>query len=100
MGEAIKNGTITKPVVGWCVGTCASAFSYDVQFGHAGAQARGDMEKARAKNAAMKEGGIIVPQSFNQLGEEIERVFTQLVQSGDIEVEAEPEVPVTAKDFA
>merc|ERR1712054_521315 len=69
-------------------------------FGHAGAQARGDMEKARAKNAAMKEAGIIVPQSFNQLGEEIHKVFEKLVQEGEIVVEAEPEVPVTAKDFA
>jgi ATP citrate (pro-S)-lyase len=98
--EAVKKGQITKPVVAWCVGTCASAFSYDVQFGHAGAQARGDMEKAVAKNAAMKEAGIIVPQSFNQLGEEIQKVFEKLVQAGEIEVDAEPEVPVTAKDFA
>lgn len=98
--EAIKKKSITKPVIAWCVGTCASAFSYDVQFGHAGAQARGDMEKARAKNAAMKESGIIVPQTFNQLGEEIEKVFAKLVQDGDICLEAEPDVPVTAKDFA
>merc|ERR1712216_846491 len=98
--EAVKKGEITKPVVAWCVGTCASAFNYDVQFGHAGAQARGDMEKARAKNASMKEVGIIVPQSFNQLGEEIQKVFEKLVQAGEIEVDAEPEVPVTAKDFA
>merc|ERR1712007_425461 len=28
--EAVKTGKITKPVVAWCVGTCASAFSYDV----------------------------------------------------------------------
>jgi len=97
--DAVKTGKITKPVVAWCVGTCASAFSYDVQFGHAGAQARGDMEKARAKNAAMKEAGIIVPQSFNQLGDEIQKVFTELVQAGEIEIDAEPEVPVTAKDF-
>merc|ERR1719194_130669 len=97
--EAVKKGEITKPVVAWCVGTCASAFSYEVQFGHAGAQARGDMEKARAKNAAMKEAGIIVPPSFNQLGDEIQKVFTDLVQKGEIVVEAEPEVPVTAKDF-
>merc|ERR1712176_1513472 len=53
--EAVKSGQITKPVVAWCAGTCASAFSYDVQFGHAGAQARGDMEKAVSKNQAMKE---------------------------------------------
>merc|ERR1712232_1228832 len=97
--EAVKSGQITKPVVAWCVGTCASAFSYDVQFGHAGAQARGDMEKSVAKNAAMKEAGIIVPESFNQLGDEVQKVFTELVQKGELDIESEPEVPVTAKDF-
>merc|ERR1712226_1297853 len=96
---AVKSGQITKPVVAWCVGTCASAFSYDVQFGHAGAQARGDMEKAISKNTAMKDAGIIVPQSFTQLGDEIQKVFTKLVQEGEITVQPEPEVPVTAKDF-
>merc|ERR1712217_392322 len=65
--EAVKSKQVTKPLVAWCVGTCAAAFSYDVQFGHAGAQARGDMETAMAKNKAMKEAGIIVPASFNQL---------------------------------
>merc|ERR1712072_1504152 len=35
--EAVKEKKITKPIVAWCVGTCASAFNYDVQFGHAGA---------------------------------------------------------------
>merc|ERR1712151_1133180 len=98
--EAVKKGQITKPVVAWGVGTCASAFSYDVQFGHAGAQARGDMEKAIAKNAAMREAGIVVPESFNQLGEEIQKVFARLVQEGVIVIDAEPQVPVTAKDFA
>merc|ERR1712151_1472868 len=98
--EAVKSGQITKPVVAWCVGTCASAFSYDVQFGHAGAQARGDMETAKAKNAAMKEAGIKVPASFTKLGEEIQNTFTELVQAGTIVVTAEPEVPVTVKDFA
>merc|ERR1719428_1654127 len=98
--EAVKAGEITKPVIAWCVGTCASAFNYDVQFGHAGAQARGDMEKARAKNAAMKEAGIIVPESFTKLGDEIQKVFTQLVQAGEISIAPEPEAPATAKDYA
>merc|ERR1712226_1609998 len=62
-------------------------------------QARGDMEKARAKNDAMKNAGIIVPQSFNQLGEEVQKIFSKLVQEGVIIIDAEPEVPVTAKDF-
>jgi len=98
--EAVKNKTITKPLVAWCVGTCAAAFSYDVQFGHAGAQARGDMETAMAKNAAMKEAGIIVPSSFTELGKQIQTVYEELVQKGKIVVEAEPEVPVAVKDFA
>lgn len=29
--EAIKNGIITKPIVAWCIGTCADMFSTDVQ---------------------------------------------------------------------
>merc|ERR1719428_385248 len=87
--EAVKTGKITKPVIAWCVGTCASAFSYEVQFGHAGAQARGDMEQARAKNAAMKEAGIIVPASFTELGAKIQETFTELVQKRKITVTPE-----------
>ena len=37
--EAIKSGVITKPIVAWCIGTCADMFTTDVQFGHAGASA-------------------------------------------------------------
>merc|ERR1711990_941837 len=98
--DAVKEGKITKPIVAWCVGTCASAFSYDVQFGHAGAQARGDMETARAKNAAMRAAGIIVPDSFTGLGDQINNTFNKLVQKGVITLKAEPDVPVTVKDFA
>jgi len=98
--EAVKSGKVTKPIVAWCVGTCASAFSYEVQFGHAGAQARGDTETARAKNAAMKEAGMIVPTSFTGLGTELQKTFTELVQKGVIVVNSEPEVPVAVKDFA
>ena len=38
--EAIKTGRITKPLVAWCIGTCASIFPFEVQFGHAGACAQ------------------------------------------------------------
>merc|ERR550539_871526 len=73
--EAVKSGRITKPIVAWCVGTCASCFATEVQFGHAGAQARGDMETAAAKNAAMKEAGFHVPESFDKLPETISKVY-------------------------
>ena len=31
--EAVKNGTLTKPVVAWAIGTCATMFKTEVQFG-------------------------------------------------------------------
>merc|ERR1719502_56158 len=97
---AIKDGRITKPVIAWCVGTCADYFKFDVQFGHAGAQARGMGETAKEKNSAMKAAGIIVPLTFNQFGTEIEAVYRKLVANGTIESKPEPAVPVTPKDFA
>ena len=39
-----------------------------MQFGHAGACARGQGESAREKNAAMAEAGAIVPNSFAEFG--------------------------------
>merc|ERR1719324_2035039 len=97
---AIKDGRLTKPVIAWCVGTCADYFSFDVQFGHAGAQARGGSETAKAKNKAMQEAGIIVPKTFNELGTEIQKVYAELVKRGDIIPNPEPALPVTPKDFA
>ena len=36
VGRLVKEGKISKPIVAWCIGTCASMFNSDVQFGHAG----------------------------------------------------------------
>jgi ATP citrate (pro-S)-lyase len=66
--NALKSGRITKPLVAWCIGTCASLFPYEVQFGHAGALARGNMETAMAKNAALKEAGAHVPKRLEFVG--------------------------------
>merc|ERR1719229_1415843 len=91
--DAVKSGRITKPVIAWCVGTCASCFATEVQFGHAGAQARGDMETAAAKNKAMKEAGIFVPDSFDKLPELIAEVYRDPVLQGVIEQKVEGETP-------
>src|SRR5690242_6090020 len=37
--EALKKRVITKPLVAWCIGTCADHITSEVQFGHAGASA-------------------------------------------------------------
>ncbi|CAE7899149.1 ACLY, partial [Symbiodinium microadriaticum] len=97
--DAVKKGRITKPVVAWCVGTCASCFTTEVQFGHAGAQARGDMETAAAKNKAMKEAGFHVPDSFDLLPEMINKVYTNLVEAGEIVEQHEGETPQVPMDY-
>ena len=90
--DAVKSGEITKPIIAWCIGTIAKYYDSGVQFGHAGASANSDMETAEAKNRAMKEAGIHVPQSFNDLPAEINGVYNQLKAEGVIEDIKEPEI--------
>jgi len=96
----LKQKRITKPIVAWCIGTCSDYFSSDVQFGHAGASASGVKETARAKNAALREAGAVVPKSFDELGEEIENVFKSLVQSGKIVPAKEVPPPPVPMDYS
>ena len=90
--EAVKEGRITKPIISWCIGTIAQHFSSGVQFGHAGASANVDKETALAKNAAMKEAGFYVPESFNDLPKMINGVYSKLKDEGIIEDIKEPVV--------
>ncbi len=90
--EAYKDGRITKPIVAWCIGTIAKHFSSGVQFGHAGASANAERETAAAKNAAMKEAGFYVPDSFNDLPKTINEVYTVLKAEGVIKDIPEPEI--------
>merc|ERR1712048_1052129 len=62
--------------------------------------ARGDMETAKAKNAAMKEAGFYVPESFDKLPEMISKVYTQMVEEGDIVEDPEGETPQVPADYA
>lgn len=98
--EAVKDGRVTKPIVAWCVGTCAAAFGEEMQFGHAGAQSRGATETAAAKNQALGETpGIKVPNSFDTLGQVVNEVYETLKTAGEIPELEEPEVPNVPKDF-
>ena len=99
VAEAIKSGRITKPLVAWVMGTCASIFPYEVQFGHAGAMARGDLETAAAKNTAMADAGAYVPRSFDAIGEKMYEVYASLVANGTIIPKPEPPVPKIPMDY-
>jgi len=90
--EAVKSGKIKKPIIAWCIGTIAKHYSSGVQFGHAGASANDDRETAEAKNNAMREAGIHVPKTFNDLPDEIAGVYRQLKAEGIIKEIEEPEI--------
>ncbi|NPA55293.1 MAG: ATP citrate synthase [Epsilonproteobacteria bacterium] len=96
--DAVKEGKITKPIIAWCIGTIAKHFSSGVQFGHAGASANAARETAEAKNAAMREAGIHVPDSFNDLPATINQVYNDLRNKGIISEIEEPVVPSIPKN--
>jgi len=91
--EAVQDGRITKPIIAWCIGTIAKHYDSGVQFGHAGASANAERETAEAKNKAMAEAGIHVPESFNDLPATIRSVYESL----NIAEIPEPEMNVVPK---
>jgi ATP citrate (pro-S)-lyase len=97
--EALKTKRITKPLIAWCIGTCAAMFTSEVQFGHAGSCANGDNEQAVAKNEALMKAGAFVPTSFDNIGETIKKVYDQLVESKVILTKEEPVPPTVPMDY-
>lgn len=98
--KAIKDKRITKPLIAWCIGTCAGMFTSEVQFGHAGSCANSDRETALAKNAALATYGARVPKSFDELGETIHEVYLELVSKGVIVPQPELPPPTVPMDYS
>lgn len=98
--KALEAGAITKPVVAWVSGTCATLFQTEVQFGHAGAKSGGADESAQAKNAALRAAGAVVPDSFEDLEPTIKRVYDELVGAGTIVPAPLPPPPSVPEDLA
>lgn len=100
VAEAIKSGKISKPVIAWCIGTCADMFGSEVQFGHAGACANSNSETSNAKNKALKEVGAIVPNTFEMLPQAIEETYRKLVNDSVIVLKPEPSLPKIPIDYS
>ncbi|XP_076240765.1 ATP-citrate synthase [Calliopsis andreniformis] len=98
--EALKTKRITKPLIAWCIGTCASMFNSEVQFGHAGSIAHSNLETALAKNAALKAAGAHVPDSFDSLGDLMHNVYEKLVKEGTIIPAPEVPPPTVPMDYS
>lgn len=99
IADAIKSGKLTKPLVAWCIGTCAKSFDYSISFGHAGSAANSMTETSEAKNAALKAAGAVVPDSFNDLPEAIKLTYDKLVASGAVVEGPEPAPPHMPMDY-
>ena len=82
--EAKNEGKLTKPLVIWVSGTCASLFPWEVQFGHAGAKAGKEPEQAAAKNQALRKAGFIVPECFEELENSLQQAFKRLAAEGTV----------------
>ncbi|CAG9531867.1 unnamed protein product [Cercopithifilaria johnstoni] len=97
--KALKEKRFTKPLIAWCIGTCADSITFEIQFGHAGASANAKTETANAKNLALKEAGAHVPHSFNDLGDEIAKIYQELLQKEVIVLREEPSPPTVPMDY-
>ncbi|KAL2185496.1 citrate synthase [Thermothelomyces heterothallicus CBS 203.75] len=98
--DAVKQGLITKPIVAWAIGTCASMFKTEVQFGHAGSFANSQLETAAMKNQKMREAGFHVPDTFEDLPALLKSLYEKLVKEGTIKPRPEPVVPKIPIDYS
>ena len=98
--KALEDRRIAKPLVAWCIGTCSSMFSSEVQFGHAGACANSEKELSATKNAALRAAGAHVPNTFDDFGQVIMRVYNDLVDSGVITPKDEVPPPTVPMDYS
>lgn len=98
--EAVKAGKITKPIVAWAIGTCASMFKTEVQFGHAGSFANSQLETAAVKNKSMRDAGFYVPETFEDMPQTLASVYQKLVKDGTIKPQPEPVVPKIPIDYS
>lgn len=70
-----------------------------MQFGHAGASANARQETAAAKNAALRNVGAHVPDSFDDFGNLIAQVYNNLVEQGVIVPTNEEPPPPVPMDY-
>ena len=98
--EAVKSGQVTKPIVAWAIGTVAGMLKTEVQFGHAGSFANSQLETAATKNKTMRESGIYVPETFEEMPGTLAQVYHKLVKDGTIKPKPEPVVPKILIDYS
>ena len=77
VASMIGNWEITKPIVAWCIGTINEEIQWEVQFGHAGAKSNKQEETASYKNMILRKSWAIVPESYIDFWEKIEKTYIE-----------------------
>jgi len=78
IAELYKEKILTKPLIMWVTGAVAEIFPQNAQFGHAAARISKDEEKAFNKMHALKEAGVIVPNSFSEIALEVRKLVKKM----------------------
>ena len=85
-----KKENITKPIFAWCSGISSDFFCKEIEFGHAGASASSQIEKANFKNYYMRKNNILVPESFEKFPDLIFKYLTNPKQKKNIKIKEVP----------
>jgi ATP citrate (pro-S)-lyase len=74
IAKLIKEKRLTKPCVAYIAGTVDESFPERTQFGHARALAQNQSESARAKRTALRDVGVVTPDSFVEFLDAIKKL--------------------------
>ena len=99
IADAVRDGVVKKPIIMWVAGSSMKILPKGTQFGHAGAMANSEKETAVSKNKALSEAGVIVPKSFDEMGDRIRNTYEELQKGGLIPHIYETEPPKIPMDF-
>src|SRR2546430_3779586 len=75
-------------------------FKTEVQFGHAGSFANSQLETAATKNKSMRDAGIFVPDTFEDMPALLSKVYKDMVKKGVIKPQPEPVPPKIPIDYS
>lgn len=85
IAEAYRFGTIRKPMISCILGYCGdSRVHVNLRYGRESTSRMDPSESAQAKHAALRDAGIVMPESFEALGPAIEKMYRELVESGEL----------------
>jgi succinyl-CoA synthetase alpha subunit len=99
IADSVRDGIVKKPVIMWVAGDSMKILPKGTQFGHAGAMANSEKEKAESKNKALSKAGVIVPESFDDIGKKIRETYEELQKQGLVSGIEETEPPEIPMDF-